>query len=167
MTLRLILTRHAKSAWGDPTMDDHDRPLSKRGERSAAALGAWMSERGYAPGLALVSPSKRTRQTWSLMSKGFEPAPEVVHNERLYHAEPETLMELLRAAQATRVMIVAHNPGIAYFAQGIAAELPGDARFERFPTGTTAVMDIDAPDWAGLTWNSGRVVDLVFPRDLI
>ncbi|MGR3409824.1 MAG: SixA phosphatase family protein, partial [Paracoccus sp. (in: a-proteobacteria)] len=32
---RLILTRHAKSAWDDPTLDDHDRPLNDRGRRSA------------------------------------------------------------------------------------------------------------------------------------
>ena len=32
---RLILTRHAKSAWDDPLLDDHDRPLNRRGMRAA------------------------------------------------------------------------------------------------------------------------------------
>ena len=46
---RLILTRHAKSAWDDPSMDDHDRPLNDRGRRSARALGDWLASRGYDP----------------------------------------------------------------------------------------------------------------------
>ena len=27
---RLILTRHAKSSWDDPALEDHDRPLNAR-----------------------------------------------------------------------------------------------------------------------------------------
>lgn len=167
MTLRLILTRHAKSSWNDPHMEDHDRPLNKRGERSAEAIGAWLAEHDYIPALALVSSSKRTRQTWSLIGKALDPTPEVIHSERLYHAEPDTLMDRLRTMQADSVMIVAHNPGIAFFAQALVASPPGDARFERFPTAATAVIDFDAPEWAQVTWKSGRVVDLAFARDLI
>ena len=37
---RLILTRHAKSSWDDPLMNDHDRPLNERGKMAAADLGA-------------------------------------------------------------------------------------------------------------------------------
>ncbi|MCB1336836.1 MAG: histidine phosphatase family protein [Maritimibacter sp.] len=167
MTLRLILTRHAKSAWGDPSMDDHDRPLNQRGEKSAEAIGGWLASNRYIPSFALVSSAKRTRQTWALIAKAFDPLPEVVHSEELYHAEPGILMERLRKTQAASVMMVAHNPGIAYFAQGLVKDLPGDARFERYPTGATAVIDFDAPDWAQVAWNSGRVVDLAFPRDLV
>ena len=34
---RLILMRHAKSSWADPSQRDLDRPLNKRGRRSAGA----------------------------------------------------------------------------------------------------------------------------------
>ena len=49
MTLRLILTRHAKSSWDDPLMSDHDRPLNERGKAAAADLGNWLASRGYVP----------------------------------------------------------------------------------------------------------------------
>ena len=39
MTIRLALVRHAKSDWGDPDLDDHDRPLNERGLRDAGAVG--------------------------------------------------------------------------------------------------------------------------------
>ena len=38
MTLTLALVRHAKSDWGDPSLDDHDRPLNERGFRDAPAM---------------------------------------------------------------------------------------------------------------------------------
>ena len=34
----ILLLRHAKSAWGQPGLADHDRPLNKRGERAAEAM---------------------------------------------------------------------------------------------------------------------------------
>ena len=36
---RLILTRHAKSDWARPDLDDHDRPINGRGKRAARELG--------------------------------------------------------------------------------------------------------------------------------
>ena len=167
MTLRLILTRHAKSSWATPVMEDQDRPLNQRGEKSAEAIGAWLAAQGYVPDLALVSTSTRTRQTWALVSQAFDPAPEVRFIDALYHGEPNTLMQALQGAEGPSVMLIAHNPGIAYFAQGLVAALPGDARFERYPTGATAVIEFDAPGWGSVTWTTGRVTALAFPRDLI
>lgn len=167
MTLRLILTRHAKSSWDSPAATDHDRPLNKRGEVSARAIGGWLAENAYTPGEALVSTSTRTRQTWDLIADAFDPVPEARFLDTLYHGEPDALLAAVRGAQTSSVMLIAHNPGIAYFAQGLVTELPGDARFERYPTCATAVIDFDGSDWGGVTWKTGRVADLVFPRDLI
>ena len=41
---RLWLLRHAKSDW-DTGAADFDRPLKKRGRKSADRLGAWLAER--------------------------------------------------------------------------------------------------------------------------
>jgi phosphohistidine phosphatase len=34
----VVLVRHAKSAWDDPSLDDHDRPLAPRGEKAVVRL---------------------------------------------------------------------------------------------------------------------------------
>ena len=34
----LILVRHAKSDWGNPSLDDFDRPLNERGKKDAPAI---------------------------------------------------------------------------------------------------------------------------------
>ena len=35
MRTRLIVMRHAKSSWSDASLEDHDRPLNKRGRSDA------------------------------------------------------------------------------------------------------------------------------------
>ena len=56
----LGLLRHAKSDWS-LGLEDHDRPLNKRGQRSAEAIGYWLARKGLSPDEILCSTSKRTR----------------------------------------------------------------------------------------------------------
>jgi phosphohistidine phosphatase len=42
----LLLVRHAKSDWGDPSLDDFDRPLNGRGKRDAPVMAEKIKERG-------------------------------------------------------------------------------------------------------------------------
>ena len=49
----LHLLRHAKSSWDDLGIRDHDRPLSGRGERAAAAMAAYFRQVGVTPDLVL------------------------------------------------------------------------------------------------------------------
>jgi phosphohistidine phosphatase len=39
----LLLVRHAKSAWGDPSLTDHDRPLAPRGEKAVRRLRQYLA----------------------------------------------------------------------------------------------------------------------------
>ena len=76
MTKRLILIRHAKSAWDDPLTPDHDRPLNARGEGAARDLGQWLASRGYVPQEILCSNALRTRATWDGIAPFLPDAPE-------------------------------------------------------------------------------------------
>ena len=67
MTRTLILTRHAKSSWDAPVASDHDRPLNKRGRKSAPAIGTWLKQNGWLPDEVISSTSARTRETWDRM----------------------------------------------------------------------------------------------------
>ena len=60
---RLILTRHAKSAWDDPTLDDHDRPLNDRGMHDAPRMAKRLAEAGFRPDVILSSTAVRARTT--------------------------------------------------------------------------------------------------------
>ncbi len=166
MTLRLILTRHAKSSWSSPMMDDHARPLNKRGRRAAADVGKWLAGKGYLPDAALVSTAERTRETWQIAAQAMGSAVQPRFVDALYHAGPERMLAVLKGAGGQSVMLIAHNPGISWFAETIAHSAPADPRFAQYPTAATTVFDFAAERWRDVSWGTGTVVDLVFPRDL-
>lgn len=167
MALRLILTRHAKSSWDDPKLDDHDRPLNNRGRKSASAIGAWLRATGNVPDEVLVSGARRTVDTWGRMAPEMPADITMRSVPALYHAGPQTMLNVLHTARMPVVMMIGHNPGIAEFAQRLVAAAPEDARFADYPTAATTVMAFDVRDWPEVTWKSGRVIDFGVPRDLI
>ena len=167
MSLRLILTRHAKSSWDSPVADDHARPLNDRGRKSAKAIGQWLSGKGYEPALVLSSDAARTRETWALMAPALEGAPKVVWLQELYHAGAETMLDVLRTAgNAPTVLMLGHNPGIAGFANMAVRHPPRHDRFRDYPTAATTVIDFDESDWRQIDWGTGTVADFTVPRDL-
>src|SRR6056297_3170020 len=147
VSLTLILMRHAKSAWDDPALDDFDRPLNGRGRTSAQAIGRWLTECGHLPDEVIVSGARRTVETWSRMA-GELPATATMRSDpALYHANPETMLGVIRRATSTTTMI-GHNPGLAEFAGRLAHTPHAHERFGDFPTAATAVMSFDVPSWS-------------------
>ena len=96
----LILTRHAKSAWNDPSLDDFDRSLNRRGRKSAEAIGQWLVEAGALPDVVLVSGARRTVETWSRMASAFPATATMKSAPALYHGSAATLLNVLRAENA-------------------------------------------------------------------
>lgn len=161
MTKRLILIRHAKSSWEHPG-PDHDRPLNKRGYKSAPAVGSWLRQNGYLPEAILSSSAKRTRETHDGL--GFKvPAR---FERSLYLAEPDIMLAELRSETADSVLMLGHNPGIAVFAELLVAQAPDHHRFFDYPTCATTVMDFDIDDWSALEFGTGKVQGFVIPREL-
>lgn len=159
---RLILTRHAKSAWDDPALADHDRPLNPRGRRSAFALGDWLASRGHDPEEVLCSTARRTKETWELVSANpMETRPLIRFEPGLYHADPEKLLTILRTASHQTVMLLGHNPGIAEFAAMLPAQPPLDPDFRRYPTAATLVVDFQIENWSEVKPGQGSVIDFV------
>ncbi|SLN38173.1 2,3-bisphosphoglycerate-dependent phosphoglycerate mutase [Pseudoruegeria aquimaris] len=166
MTLRLILTRHAKSAWDDPLADDHDRKLNDRGTRAATAIGAWLARQGYVPRQVISSSATRTRETWALIAEQLEAPPEASFTRRLYHAPALRMLSVLQEATAPCVLMLGHNPGIADFAEQILAEPVKDGAYFQYPTCATAVVDFTASSWAQVQTGTGELVDFIVPRRL-
>ena len=163
---RLILTRHAKSAWDDPLTPDHDRPLNDRGKTAAADLGQWMASRGYIPGEVLCSDAVRTRKTWSGIAPALPGSPALELKPALYHAGPDVMLAVLRHAAQDTVMIIGHNPGIAEFAARLVAHPPLNADFARYPTGATLVVDFNVENWTMAGFGIGTTVDFIVPREI-
>lgn len=161
---RLILMRHAKSDWSFAGASDHDRPLNARGEASAVALGDWLRAKGYHPEEALCSSARRTGDT--LTGLNLDPQPRIAFTRALYLAEAEEMRMTLRAASATCVLMLGHNPGICEFAHRLVDDPPDHIRFEDYPTGATTVIDFDIGNWDAVEWHRGTAIDFAVPREL-
>lgn len=163
MTRTLILTRHAKSSWTTPGLDDHDRPLNDRGTRSAKALGDWMRAKGWLPDQVISSSSKRTRETFADL--GLE--TEAEFTDALYHVSHNQMLRVLSQATGRTVLMLGHNPAVGEFAEGLASTPPDHPRFFDYPTGATLVLQFDIDSWETVAWSGGKVLDFVVPRELL
>lgn len=138
---RLVLIRHAKSAWPDGVADLR-RPLAKRGRRDAPAAGRWLRDRLSELDLILCSPAERARQTCELLAAELGPAPEVRYEPRLYGDSAEGMLRVARELpeQTRSAAFIGHNPDI----EELVSLLTGSAAPMR--TCTIAVLEFE-DDW--------------------
>lgn len=165
MTLKLILMRHAKSAWDDPLLTDFQRPLNDRGRRSAARVANWLVAEGHVPDEMIVSGAQRTVETWEIIAERLG-RRDLRAERALYHAGADTMLSVLRGAHGKSVLMIGHNPGIAEFAARLVKSPPAHPRFADYPTAATTVMTFPGPTWKDAGWGSADVVDFVIPREL-
>jgi phosphohistidine phosphatase len=167
---RLILLRHAKTERAEPGGRDRDRKLAPRGRADAPKVGAYMARHGLVPDLAIVSTAKRAKQTWALIEPAFAAPPRLVPDERLYQANPDQLLDVIReTSNARSLAIVGHNPGLHELAALLIASGDVEARqrvSEGLPTSGLVVIDLGFDDWSQLHPHSGRLERFVSPRHL-
>jgi len=165
---RLILIRHAKSSWAQPTMPDQDRPLNDRGKEAAKAVGAWLSEKYPNADEVLLSPAQRCRETWQAISGAGSAQVRVRVEDGLYLADEDKMLDVLKTATGECVIIIAHMPGIGALSRSLRRDPPPmHDIFNKYPTGATKVLDFRMDDWSRIQSGSGIFVDYVTPRDLI
>jgi phosphohistidine phosphatase len=168
MTARfLILTRHAKSDWGDLALPDHDRPLNTRGRAAAPLIGAYLRDKGVHPDIVLCSTARRTQDTWEGIAAQMAGPPDVILQRGLYNATSGDIAHIIAQAQGTCIMVIGHNPGIGDLAAYLAHRPVAHHDFTRYPTGATTVLRFDdLATWANLRPQSGKLQGFVTPRDL-
>ncbi|MEU5702913.1 SixA phosphatase family protein [Streptomyces aurantiacus] len=165
---RLVVLRHAKSAWPDGVAD-HERPLASRGRRDAPAAGRALAAADCLSDLALCSTAVRARQTWDLAAAQWGTPPPVRHDPRLYGADVPELLEVVREApaDAETLLLIGHNPGLAELVLTLAGDsLDGaldDVR-SKFPTSAIAVLAWHGGDWTSLGPGTALLTDMIVPR---
>ena len=157
---QLLLFRHGESE--PPDSGDRERPLTAAGREVATRVGAYLAESKTRIDLALISDTKRTRQTWEAAGTAFGSKPHVRIVGRLYQAARSDVMDLARGVpdSARSVLILGHNPAIGEFASQFAGSGNPEAlaRLRRgFPPGGLAMFDVETDEWRQLRWFSGSL----------
>jgi len=102
----LILWRHAEALEPEEGMNDLERPLTRRGDKQAARMAAWLDRQLPDGTRILCSPAVRTEQTVRALGRKYK-----IHEELRPGASPEQLLQLAGWPSAKApVLIVGHQP---------------------------------------------------------
>ncbi|MEV6167415.1 histidine phosphatase family protein [Streptomyces sp. NPDC051954] len=165
---RLVVLRHAKSAWPD-SVADHERPLAPRGRRDAPAAGVALAETDCLPDLALCSTAVRARQTWELASAQWGTPPPVRHDPTLYAADVPDLLAAVHAvsAEVETLLLIGHNPGLEELVLALAGDSLDDSLDKvrvKFPTSAIAVLAWHGSAWRALAPGAALLTSVTVPR---
>lgn len=155
---RLLVMRHAKSDWGT-SQADHDRPLNRRGRRSAEAMGELLAAAGEVPHLVLTSTAERARDTAerAVLAGGWQ--ADVEAREALYLASLAGTFEVLAGApDVERVMLVGHQPTWGE----LVLRLTGAEVQVR--TATVVAIDLPITHWQDAAAARGSIAYVLQPR---
>jgi phosphohistidine phosphatase len=165
---RLVLVRHAKSSWDDESLDDHDRPLAPRGERSLEPMRTHVASLELPTLFVLCSTAKRAETTLDGLRRSLPDDAAIEHDRGVYDDDARSLLERIRrrGAHHDSLMVVGHNPTL----HDLACELVADGepsereQLERkLPTGAIVSMSFDG-DWDDLAPGTAGLDGLFLPR---
>ena len=168
---KLVLMRHAKSAWDTPGLADFDRPLAPRGLRTMPRVMHALAQAGLAPGHIICSTALRTRQTLALAMEHWTDDIRIDMTRAVYEADANTLLDLARSAIAggapQTLAIIGHNPAMEDLAAALAGPGSDEAALDRiktkYPTAAVAIFD---GEWSGLKPGGMRLERFIVPREL-
>jgi len=142
----LLILRHAKSSWKDLNLADHDRPLNKRGKRTAPIMGQRLSIKNHLPEHIISSTAKRALKTAYIVANEINyDENHIETNRNLFHAYPEDMCEVISHCDDSIniLMLVAHNPGLTM----LANQLLKSIKFENIPTAGLVTIALDINHW--------------------
>jgi phosphohistidine phosphatase len=158
----LYLVRHAKSSWKDPSLSDRDRPLNKRGRRSAPDMGQRLARQGHKPDLMISSPAKRACSTAKKIATelGYDPAA-ILTDENLYFSSIVNMCSALEGLEDhyQKVMMFGHNPAMTSLLNALT-----DSSVFNMPTCAVAVIGFDIESWSELISTNGELLGYDYPK---
>jgi phosphohistidine phosphatase len=158
----LSILRHAKAERPEGYPNDFSRPLTTRGHKDAARMGAFLASMEPAVDFILSSPAARAAQTADHIAAELGHAKTVGWEAGIYLASADTLLELLRRApeEAEHLLLIGHNPGLEELAAGLCSGA-SDNSVLTLVTATLAHFELDIARWSQIRWGAGQLRLLV------
>lgn len=154
--------RHAKSSWKDPSLDDFDRPLNKRGLRDAPFMAQLLRDQVPTPDALVSSPANRALTTATFFAEAFGiPVSEIVIRPAIYEAFPEDILDVVKAFPDAwqTVLVFGHNP--AFHA---LANMFGEQPLVNVPTCGMFRVDTSGDAWSSFDPSFGQLTSFQYPK---
>lgn len=157
---KLYFSRHAKSDWGYPMLDDHDRPLNDRGKRDAPIMASKMKETVKNIDLCISSTAKRAKSTAKAYRKSFD-FKEYVKDNRIYGALLDDMLDLIGeiSDEHDSAIFFGHNPTFTDVYNHFS-----DSYLDNLPTAGVFGIISTAKTWDQLDTANAKVEFLLTPK---
>ncbi len=142
----LILVRHAKSDWGNPSLSDFDRPLNERGKRDAPVMAKRLLDRKIKIDQFIASPAKRAAKTAKYFAEAFDfKKDKIDFKEKLYMADSSTFYSIIEKTSDKHetIALFSHNFGITDFANVLTS-----TSIDNIPTCGVFALTADCEKWS-------------------
>ena len=158
----LYLVRHAKSSWAFD-LNDHDRPLGKRGRKDVFKMGAYLSENQAPPEKLISSTASRTFYTaLHLCDQMKIDEGKIRLTKDLFHAGTADIIEVVRNAPECNVLAVfGHNPGFTSTANALA-----NTNIGNIPTCGIVGITFDTKRWSEIKKGAGTHLFFYYPKGI-
>jgi phosphohistidine phosphatase len=160
----ILLVRHAKSSWGDPYLDDHDRPLNDRGLRNAPEMGKRLQGWGIRPDVWISSTALRAINTAEILAEQVSfTKDQIQRSQDLYHARATVLQEFIAGLDDAigSAILFGHNPGMT----SLVANLYG-LPIDNVPTCGVVHLQFREANWKAACSALPARANFDFPKNL-
>ncbi|RYG03354.1 MAG: histidine phosphatase family protein [Chitinophagaceae bacterium] len=162
MAKRILLIRHAKSDWGNPSIRDFDRPLNKRGHAAAPEMARRMVRQNIYPELMVSSPALRALTTAKYFAKEWNVNESLIQTDKnIYEADIKNLLTVVNALhnEFHTIALFGHNPGLTDFANYLS-----DVNIYNMPTCSIVLLEFPFDDWHLVSGSTAKVLLFDYPK---
>ena len=160
----LYIVRHAKSAWDDPSLSDHDRPLMKKGVRKTGKISDFLIDQDVKVDQMISSSAVRAYETARLIADALEyPLDDIKKESDLYHADVDQILSVVFGVNddIDSLMIFGHNPTFTSFANQFL-----EHKVDWMPTSAIVSVSFETDKWEEIIMAKRRTNFVIFPKML-
>ncbi|WP_299274164.1 histidine phosphatase family protein [uncultured Psychroserpens sp.] len=157
----IILIRHAKSSW-EYDVNDHERPLKKRGIKDANLVSKAFKAKSLVPDAIYSSSAKRALLTCEIVMENLKLDTNLLTiSKEIYDFGGENVIDFIKniSEENQKVMIFGHNHAFTSI-----CNIFGDKYIDNLPTSGLVVIDFNVNSWSEI--GDGKTRFMILPRDL-
>jgi len=162
----ISILRHGQASQ-NPSFEDFDRPLTKKGRKHLPRMAAFLARTKTPPDWVVSSPAQRAKESAEIVAESLGLSRPIVWNQRAYLAHASTLLDILGETPdvVEHAVIVGHNPGMSDLLAGLCTG--GDFRLNvQMSTGGLAIVAAQIVHWHQIRWGCGELLGYAAPRFL-
>jgi phosphohistidine phosphatase len=144
----LLIIRHAKSGWDDPSLSDFERVLTERVKSDAAMMAKRIKKKSIKIDAFISSPAVRAKRTAEIFMKEYkEGRKKLLLIPALYEASVHVFYEVMETLDnhLESVALFSHNPGVAEFVNSLEC-----SPVDNMPTCAVFALKIKTRLWKDL-----------------